>query len=260
MSKGILLIHGYLTTTEDFGRLYDYLDCYDEVCAVKIPGHNGKVNFRAFTVESTQTAVMTAFDELASRHDEVDVVGFSMGGGLTTWLCALRKVHRAVLISPANKFLNPALLVDAAKFYGSLTKNAINSAESFEDRRKAVKKAWKPYEENMSVAGKIAWQRTFRYMTPRNLWVFDELMKQADTLVRSAKPQTPILILWGKLDELVPEKSSEFISENFANAQVKIYPDVGHAMLYTNRDHIIIKDVMDFLTEGTFSAEIPPRE
>ena len=254
-----MLIHGYLTTTEDFGRLYDYLGCYDEVCPVEIPGHNGKVDMRKFTVESTQTTVMNTFDALASKHEQVDVVGFSMGGALASWLCALRKVHRAVLISPANKFLNPALPIEALKFYGKLTENAYKSADGAMSRRDAVKKAWAPYGENMSVAGKIAMQRTFRYMTPRNLHVFDELMKQADEWVQSTDPQTPVLILWGKLDELVPQKSSEFLLKHFSNAQVKIYPDVGHAMLYTNRDHIIIKDAMDFLTEGEFDVEVPPR-
>lgn len=259
MSKAILLIHGYMTTVEDFGRLYDYLDCYDEVCAVPIPGHNGKVNFRLFTVESTQKAVVNAFDRLAESHDEVDVVGFSMGGALATWLCAIRNVHRAVLLSPANKFLNFALPMDAVRFYGKLTQDAYKSAEGFAARRDAVKKAWAPYNANMSVAGKIACQRTFRYMTPRNFRVFSELVKLCDDWVISTNPQTPMLVLWGKLDELVPRKSIDFVAKHFANAQVKIYSDVGHAMLYTNRDHIIIKDVMDFLTRDNFNNEVPPR-
>lgn len=260
MSKAVLLIHGYLTTTEDFGRLYDYLGCYDEVYAVPIPGHNGKVNFRLFTVESTQRVVADAFDRLANAHDEVDVVGFSMGGALATWLCAIRNVHRAVLVSPANKFLNPALPFEAVKFYGKLTEDAYKSAESFAERRDAVKKAWTPYKENASVAGKIAFRRTFRYMTPRNLRVFAELVKISDDLVASAQPKTPVLVLWGKLDELVPQKSSQFVAKYFPNAQITVYPDVGHAMFYTNRDHVIIKDTMDFLTEGKFDTVVPPRD
>ncbi len=258
MSRAVLLIHGYLTTTQDFGRLYDYLDCYDEVRAVEIPGHNGKVDMRKFTVGSTQQAVMTAFDELAANHD-VDVVGFSMGGALATWLCCLRKVRRAVFISPANKFLNAALPVNAAKFYGELTKDALESVEGFENKRRAVKDAWKPYGENITASGKIALSRTFRYMTPRNLHIFAELMKQCNMWVKSTRAETPSLALWGNLDELVPRKSINFITDHFADVTVKIYPDIGHAMLYTNRDDEIITDIMNFLTEGSFHAEVPHR-
>lgn len=259
MSRAILLIHGYLTTTKDFGRLYDYLGGYDKVWPLELPGHNGKVDLRKFTVPATLGAVQSAFDELAEQYDEVDVVGFSMGGALASMLCCLRKVHRAVLISPANKFLNGQLPVSAAKFYGRLTKSAWQSATGLENKRKALEQAWKPYEENMSASGKVAVTRTFRYMTPRNLHVFHEVVRQCNVWVQSTRSTVPTLVLWGMLDELVPQKSPQFVVENFADAQLKIYPDVGHAMLYTNRDNEIIKDVMDFLTEGNFCEEVPPR-
>ncbi len=257
-----MTIHGYLTDVNDFGRLYDYLDCYDEVVPVQIPGHNGKVNFKAFTVESTQQAVLSAYDALSAKHDEVDVVGFSMGGALATWLCALRKVHRAVLLSPANKFINIWLPVSAVKFYGEKTVDTYRNAEgTFKQKSRVTKDALKPYGENITVAGKVAFSRTFRYMTPRNLHVFNELVKQSNMWLASSAPiSTPTLVLWGKLDELVPYKSVQYVCKYFSDIRTRIYPDVGHAMLYTNLDDRIIKDTMDFLTEGNFDKEVPKRK
>lgn len=261
MSKALMTIHGFLTVVEDFGRLYDYLD-YDEVVKVEVPGHNGEVDFTKFTVESTQEAVLTAFDGLKAKHDEVDVVGFSMGGALTTWLCAQRDVHKAVLIAPSNRYINPLMLYEATKFYGGVGLQAYRGTNGkLSEKHAAVKEAFQPYGENISAAGKIAWERTFKYLNPHTYGVFRKLMKLCNEKVTECSPiQTPTFILWGKLDELVPYRSIKFILKNFTNAECNVYPDVGHAMLYTNRDNILIKDVMDFLTDGKFDKEVPYRE
>lgn len=262
MSKAVMTIHGYLTDTGDFGRLYNYFGRYDEVRAVEIPGHNGNVDMRKFTVTATLKAVLEAYDKLARKHDQVDVVGFSMGGALTSFLCAERRVHRAVMLSPANKYLNPMLFVDAVKFYGNKTVQTYRSAEgNLREKNNAVQNVLAPYGENAATTGKIALKRTLRYFSPRNGIAFCDIVKICNTMVEVASPiSTPVLVLWGKLDELVPYRSVEYVAEHFVNASVKVYPDLGHAMLYTNKDDVIIADVMNFLTEGGFDANVPSRD
>ena len=249
MSKAVMTIHGFLTVKEDFGRLYDYLDCYDEVLAVEIPGHNGEVDFGKFTVESTQEAVLSAYDKLREKHDQVDVVGFSMGGALTTWLCAQRDVHRAVLLSPSNKYLNAMMPFEAVKFYSGVSLQAFNEAEgNFSDKSAAVKAAFQPYGENILAASKCAQERIFKYLNPHTFNVFRKLMNLANKEVQEHSPiATPTLILWGKLDELVPYSSIKHIMKHFTNSECTVYPDIGHAMLYTNHDGLLIKDIMSFL-------------
>ena len=262
MSKAVMTIHGFLTVVEDFGRLYDYLDSYDEVVKVEIPGHNGEVDFDKFTVESTQEAVLSAYDKLREKHDEVDVVGFSMGGALATWLCAERDVHKAVLIAPANKFINILMPLEAAMFYGGVRLDAFQEADgNLKEKHDAVKAAFQPYGENISTANKIAAERTFKYLNPKTYGVFRKLMKLSTQAVEEKSPiQTPTLILWGKLDELVPYRSIKFVLKHFKNAECNVYHDIGHSMLYTNRDNLLIKDIMDFLTDGKFDKEVPYRE
>ena len=262
MSKAVMTIHGFLTETKDFGRLYDYLDSYDEVKAVEIPGHNGeKPNFKLFKVAETFKAVLDVYDELASRHDEVDVVGFSMGGALATWLCSQRSVHRAALVSPANRYINAALPFSAGKFVGDVGRKAFREAEGkLKDKLDATNEAFTPYLENLQTATKIAKERTFRYMTPHTYSVFSRIIKQSNSAIKEAEQlDTPTLILWGKLDELVPYRSVKYLLKHFPNATEKIYPDVGHAMLYTNLDDVIIHDVIEFLTEGEVNLTVPKR-
>ena len=262
MSKALMTIHGFLTTVDDFGRLYDYMDCYDEVLKVEILGHNGEVDFSKFTVESTQEAVLSAFDRLREIHDEVDVVGFSMGGALATWLCAQRDVHKAALVAPSNKFINVLMPLEAAKFYSGLGLSAYVDAEGgISNKHAALKEAFEPYGENISLTNKIAAERTLKYLNPTTFGVFRKLMRMIDKFVEESSPvTTPTLILWGKLDELVPYRSIKFVLKHFPNAECNVYSDIGHATLSTNRDNLLIKDIMDFLTDGTFDKQVPYRE
>lgn len=262
MSKAVMTIHGFLTVTEDFGRLYDYLDCYDEVKAVEIPGHNGdKPDFSQFTADATFAAVRDAYDELKSRHDSVDVVGFSMGGALASWLCSVREVNRAVFISPANKYLNATMPLAAGKFASDLSKKVFRETDGkLKDKLNATNAAFAPYFENLRATGKVAKERTLRYMNPRTYSVFAKIIKSVNTVIETVSPlKTPTLILYGKLDELVPHKAVKYLTKHFTDAQVKIYPDVGHAMLYTNLDDVIIRDAVEFLTEGEVCPEVPKR-
>lgn len=261
MSKAVITIHGYLSNVKDFGRLYEYLDFYDEVKAVKIPGHNDKVDMRKFTFNSTISTVLSAYDELRERHDTVDVIGFSMGGALTSWLCALRDVHRAVLFAPANKYFNLNLPFDAAKFYGGLSYKTYKGADGkFKDKISTLGQTLSPYKDNFVTSVKFAWELPLQHFTPHTYTVFSKLIKHCNQTVQEYAPiQTPIFIMWGRLDELVPRKTIDFLTKHFTNCQINIVEDVGHLMLYSNREHQLIRDTVEFLSEGQIVPDVPPK-
>ena len=265
MSKAVMTIHGFMTVKEDFGRLYDYLDCYDEVLAVEIPGHNGDSTLEEFNVEDTLTTVLLCYDKLRKKHDQVDVVGFSMGGALATWLCGQRDVHRAVLLSPANKYLNFLMPIETVKFYNEHSLKPLldkKSEQTLAEKQYEIKKIFTTYFENVVTSIKILVgnAREERMLTPRVYNVFRKIIKLCNKMVEEHSPvQTPTLVLWGKLDELVPHKSVKYVLDHFVNAENKIYEDIGHAMLYTNHDDVLISDIMKYLSEGQFNTEITPR-
>ena len=249
-----MTIHGFTTVKEDFGRLYDRLGCYDEVLAVEIPGHNGDANFDEFTVDDTFQTVLSAYDDLRSKHDEVDVVGFSMGGALTTWLCAQKDVHKAVLLSPANKYLNFLMPLETLKFYNEQGLKPLikKSNVSLAEKSYTVSRVFSDYFENVATSLKIVFSNfeNNRVITPRVYSVFRKIIRGCNAMVEQHSPiTTPTLVLWGKLDELVPHKSVKYVLKHFSKAQSNIYDDIGHAMLYTNHDEILIKDILDFLVD-----------
>jgi carboxylesterase len=68
---------------------------------MRLPGHGTTPrDFAAQTPETIYEGVRAEFEALKGRFEEVDVVGFSMGGSLATLLAAREPVDRLVLIAP----------------------------------------------------------------------------------------------------------------------------------------------------------------
>lgn len=262
MSKAVMTIHGFLTDTRDFGRLYDFLDCYDEVVACQVPGHNGKVDFSKFTVDATLVEVTACYDKLRAKHDEVDVVGFSMGGALASYLCVARDVHKCVLLAPANKYLNPRFVWDATKYYAAFQHEAYKSSDGkFHERIAEVNKSMKPYRRNMSAVLKLEFDRILPNLNMHTYKVFKRLIELINkTIDLSPIAKTPTLIIRGDLDELVPKSSVEYLAKHFENRKIESIKDVGHGLLLTNRDDILIKRIVEFLTDGAIIPNVPYRE
>lgn len=262
MSRAVMTIHGFLTDTNDFGRLYDYLSFYDEVIACQIPGHNGNVNFDDFTVEGTLVAVTACYDRLRKKHDTVDVIGFSMGGALASYLCATRDVSKCVLMAPSNKYLNPRFAFDAMKYYAGFQRDTYKSAEGkLHQKVDAVVKGMRPYHRNISACLKLEFDRILPNLSRHTFTVFSKLMKLVNkTLDNSPAVEIPTLIIRGDLDELVPRTSIDYLKERFTNCEVRQLADVGHGLLYTNRDDVLIKQIVEYLSNGEVIPDVPYRD
>lgn len=262
MTKAVITIHGFLTDTTDFGRLYDYLDFYDKVVACEIPGHNGEVDFSKFTVESTIETVTSCYDKLAKKYNEVDVIGFSMGGALASYLAVTRNLHKCVLMAPANKYLNPRFMFDAMKYYVGLQHKTLKSAEGkIHQKVSALRDAMQPYQRNISACLKLEFERILPNLNAHTYKVFYKLIKLINkTVDESEMVATPTLIVRGDLDELVPRSSIEYLIQHFSDYREEQFEDVGHGMLYTNRDNLIIAKVIEFLSGGEIIPDIPFRE
>lgn len=260
MSVALMTIHGFLTDTEDFGRLYDYVGWYDEVVACKIPGHDGKVDFSKFTVQATLRAVLRTFDKLAEKHDAVDIVGFSMGGALATYVCSKRKVRKAVLVAPANKYFNFNSPLATLKFYIGKFKNAFFQRGSVAHRLNQTGKALEPHLYNASVSMDIALKRMLPNISVHTFQVFAALIKTINHQIETHKVSTPCLLIWGQLDELVPEASIDYLRHLLpTNLYIK-HHDIGHAMLLGSKDHIVITDIVEYLSNKKLAKPIPKKQ
>lgn len=100
--KAILLIHGYIGSPTDYGRLPQLLAA--EGCTISVPllpGHGRNPReFSKTTPQELMDFVSAEYEKLAASHDEVTVVGFSMGGALATLVAEKYAVENLVLLAP----------------------------------------------------------------------------------------------------------------------------------------------------------------
>jgi len=98
-ARACLLLHGFSSSPADFGALGGVLHAQGvHVFAPLLPGHGRSPDKLRGTKRTDWTrAAEEAFDDLAARHECVDVIGFSMGGALAMHLARARGPRRIVL-------------------------------------------------------------------------------------------------------------------------------------------------------------------
>lgn len=86
--KGVLLVHGYVGSPKDFGKLPQILaGAGYRVSAPLLPGHGTRpTDMEALTADELFDAVCRAYAGLRSECEKVAVVGFSMGSTLAVRL------------------------------------------------------------------------------------------------------------------------------------------------------------------------------
>jgi len=253
MRKAIILIHGFMTNPADFEPIMEDLrGRYDYVRRFLLPGHGEKEDIRNFTMEATIEYVEHEFDKVAKKYDVIDVVGFSLGGALATYLSNIRKFNKLVLLAPANKYLSPLSgvrrLVDfAKKIKDGMDAEAVN-----------LTKLEKKHFDILNTAVKETIQRDakmFRFAVEELLhkYTFHSVTQFAKTIRECNKALTkiknPTLIVWGYLDEVVPKAAAIYDFERCVhpNKQMVVLKNLGHMMFRSEDVSELKQTVLDFL-------------
>lgn len=241
MSRAILLIHGFMTDPNDFVNLEgDLQKVYDYVCNPLLPGHGENGVLKEFTVDATFRCVENNYHELQKKYDEVDVLGFSMGGALATYLAAKYKVKHLILLAPANKYFNLRFIPNELKFYFKYA--AFKVGKKVDEN---LKKEIEILNVNNSRSFHMAIKRLIPNYNLHTLWTFRSIVKQCNESLKNKK--TKGLIIYGKCDQLVPYKSIKFVKKRFKNLKIIIFPDISHLMLRSENNEKIRNSVLNYL-------------
>lgn len=247
--KAIFLIHGFLTNKDDFKAIVPSLnEMYDKVYLYEAPGHTLEPNYALFNVNDTFKTLLKAYDELAKDYDTIDVIGFSMGGALATYLQSVRRVRNLVLLAPANKYINPKLLGERLKFITQNHKDMIKMKDTNPKAYDYIKNNMDALKKDDKNAMTLAFKYLFPNWTIKNLSTFTKIINKCNKELIAIT--SPTLIIWGKLDQLVPYDSIKYLeSLMFSNSEVVIYDDISHLMLNSENNNKIIDKICNFLKE-----------
>ncbi len=195
MGPGILLIHGFTGSPEDFGPLVQALGeaCPDaELIALPLPGHDGPSP--EFAQEAFLAAIGEASASLTSEGRELIVVGHSTGG-----ILALAAIE--------ERGLAPRLLVLAG------VPNRIDGA---------YLRRWNAHSQAMSENSRGRGSITFTSLA--------RMVALINAIGSRSIEGCPVLLLHGLEDELVPQDETLRWRERIAPGAVRtvLVPGAGH--------------------------------
>ena len=227
----IVLIHGsnsFLQTWDDWTRA---LTAKYRVIRLDLPGHGMTGEYRARGY--TRSDYVDVVDRVTSklRVNRFVIGGNSMGGGVA-WAYAHKypyKVTGLVLVDasgqPAPKDATPPLgfrlarmpvVRDLMAFITPRSLIADGLRGSFADPAKVTDAAIDQYWELLRYPGNRT-ATIMRFASPREPAITGPLPRPV-----------PTLIMWGKEDKLIPVTSAAWFKRQVPDAQVVIYPGVGH--------------------------------
>lgn len=208
MKRAVLLIHGFAENCEtSFSQFLSSVKFrrYD-VIKYNILGHDPEDKEEPFDHEKELERINAMCLDLVNNYDEVNIIGFSLGGALAGYLASKYKINKLVMIAPAYKYFHSTEL---SKMLLSTTKEIIKNKsvkqgiDAFVERKAQNKDSifynMKNLEEDSLSAIKNFIQ------------IIDQIKKEIETI------ECPTLIFHGECDELIPIASSLYIYEKITN-------------------------------------------
>ena len=252
MSKALLLLHGFLTCTDDWDELLPRLQpLYDEVVLFKQPGHERKGEKTHYN-DFTEQAVFEALDkqiEYLKKYDSVDVAGHSMGGGAAVYVCAkLDNVRKAILYAPAFKYPRADILLKYNDYLKKIDK--LRRACADEELLGVLDRRVEVISEANASALDIFFKRLLPNWSLRNIFTFAKIMRTASEYLPKVK--CPLCVMWGDLDEFIPYVGMKYVMEQVSSKEIYFlrYPDADHAIMYLGDVETVITDTLCYLQNG----------
>ncbi|OCA89343.1 carboxylesterase [Bacillus sp. FJAT-27225] len=227
---GCLCIHGFTGSPYEVEPLVEYLmEAHPDwkFRVPTLPGHGETLSLRGVIFQEWIDHAESEYLELAATCETIYVIGFSMGGMISSYIAANHKVDKLVLLSAAAYYLNPKqMALEIKEFARDLVNGNLAENELF------LRYKQKITQTPLSAA--IQFQRLVSYVRPQLGLI-----------------EVPTLIAQGESDGLVPPKSAEYLYETIPAKQKRLTYIKGsaHHICHCQERVALFSEVETFLQE-----------
>ncbi len=241
-STAILLVHGYLSSNQDFGALPAQLSAKGfTVRLMRLPGHGTTpLGLAGQTDGAFYEAVKTEYEQLAKEYDRVRVAGFSLGGALSTILSSEYPVDRLGLVAPYYKVTHKAYYVLTPEIWQTVFGWAVPMI--------------KRPSGFVNINNKEAAKHYFMYQAFPSSSV-SQLMgvgKQARQPELLARVKCPVLMVHSPGDRAASPKAAEAAFKALGSEEKWVVwldgEKSNHVILWDYEKDIVLQEMLEFLT------------
>ena len=241
--RAIILLHGYATDKSDLIVLKEELKKrYSYVCLENLPGH-GEESIKNFNAIDTMIYVRELCQRTFKRFEHVDIIGFSMGGAIATYLANQFEFEHIVLLAPANKYLNFNIGPARINLFFEYLASRYDQKESAELEKQKFDIAVK----NEKISLKMAINQLLPNYTIHSLTEFKTIIDYCNSHIKGHVCNSKTCLIWGELDQLVPQKVIKYLTPIFPNIETHILPDMSHLMLHSANYKEVSEIIYNFL-------------
>jgi carboxylesterase len=222
MQTACLLIHGFGGSIREVAPLAEALSSagYEVGCA-ELKGHTGDYkDLGKATYHDWIQSAEEAYLKLKGKHEEITIIGFSMGGLIGLRLAIKYKLKALITINSPIYYWNLPLII--RNIFGDIARG------NFANIRRYT-----------SSSGKLPFSAIANFLS---------LLYKTRPII----PQVncPVLVLQSLDDDTVQSRSAAYIHRKVSSGdkQIKYYPKGGHVILLSLTADAVIADVKNYLS------------
>jgi carboxylesterase len=238
--KAALLIHGFIGSPTDYGRLPALLhrQGYD-VFVPLLPGHGtDPEDFSKTTADELEAFVLREYRALKQKYAEVVLIGFSMGGALSVLTAAKEPVDALVLLAPYFKISHQWYYVFPTEVYQKIFKQLIPYT-------------YRPITfKQINNKNAIPYIVDYDYVSLRGAEAAIELGSRAAVKVKDLRQ--PTLILHSTNDRAVDYRASQKAADylkNVSSCHLVTLNRSNHILLWDHDMEMVETAILEFVTQ-----------
>ncbi|MGV3487680.1 MAG: alpha/beta fold hydrolase [Tuberibacillus sp.] len=243
----IIMIHGYLSSCFSFRYLIPLLKDHYTIYTLDLPGFGRSEKSKTFIYSlNNYGKLIVAFMD-ALKLEKPVLIGHSMGGqiALQAARIAPTKISKVVGLAAAGymgRVKRPIVLASYLPFFHYILRFYFNKKDVIANFLEVT------YNKNI-----INEEMMEGYLTPLKEKAFYRSFvhfirhREGDMpseLVHEIKQ--PVLLLWGREDQIVPVSIGERFKNDLPNARLKVYNETGH-LLPEERPDEVAQDIERFI-------------